>query len=1452
MRQRATTDRQPLTAPDLFVSYATEDEGWVEGFLLDALKRAGVRYRTERDFGPGRPKLLEMQQAIQSALRTVIVLSPSYFSKGMHEFTNVLAQSLGAESGTWPVIPILRSRVELPHRFQQLVILDATREESWPAVVNSLCQEIHHRPRPDTAKPPGCPYPGMKPFTGEQHHMFFGRDAEIQHAIRRLRKHPFLCVIGPSGTGKSSLVLAGIVPALRQTGLFGPGGWATRVMRPGGNPLSKLAATFGGSLASPAEAIGNAIADSEGATRLLLVIDQFEELFALAPDHAEPFTMELRRLMQVPSCHVILTVRADYYEELMRPPYWGMVEPHRLEVATLDPARLRDAIVNPARTVDVHIDSLLVERLLSHAAAEPGALPLVQEAMVLLWEHLQGRYLSLTSYETLGEGSQNGLQVALARHADATYADLTLRQQQIAARVFLRLIHPGQGRPDTRCQQSMAQLRVSGEGEDLLASTLNRLVEARLLTVASSPAADSGALEEHYDLCHEALIIGWPALNQWVTERRTAEQVRRRLEDKAEEWVRLGGGEVALLDQVELLEAERWVSEHPDNVHRNLHRLIEASRGAVAAARSALEKAQNVELRHAEALAEEQHRARLQAISHRLAAEAFRQHEQHHEDELALLLAAQAYRFHQRVPSGGLQEIDETLRLLLAARHFSATFRAPRRPVSAVCSPNVPLVVISCPDRIFAWDFRESHSAPFVLGGSMGLAPSGVNGTAGHRRTGAFTAGIAFTPDGRFFVAGGDVGLHVWRTEDLRAPPCHSDEGRALSTIAISGGLRAIAAATLRTILIWTLPPSGLPREPAPPGKLRVGRSLKHLLFSPNDQGLAGAGDRFLLWWNPSDPARQVRTHDVDDTLVRLGFSPDSTFLLAMGRRSVRLYNVASLGEGQLEPTQFLADGPFRRSFAFSPDGRQLAVSVEDELYVFDLPELGESVKLPSTSGRSLTRLRFSPDSRLLAAGASDGTTYVWDLRAIGTRGLHLDQDMFTLRGHRGAIRGVEFTHDGTALVTYDDGDCVKLWDLHADKLDPRLLSDDASGAIASNGHNSLAVILRHRSGSPKTSPREGTALPGGRPRRTEGGTVAIWSLSSPQAEPRELRPKVVPQVIPHLRWLAISRDAQLAAAASPGWVFLWDVRENRKGKRVRAIDQTHFRKVLQELQKHFWDAEANQLPLSPHDLAEYDRIAATHSGPLAFTPDCSTLASASAERLFLYRLSSRVYDLSFPLSTFRELDTGACIRDVCYSGTGQHMAILTTEGNARLYKIGGEDHYECLSQLDRPCVALALSETGHRLGVATADSVTAYEITSTGLTHPPAFTRLASYTQGITLSPDGQTLASWAGRKVLLWNLQSAQGPPLVLRHEAEVRGAAFCRGGQLLGTTSVDGKVLLWRTSTSALLDVAFQRVRRNLTPEEWSAFVGPDMSYERTYADLPEGEALRHRLSGEFAAM
>jgi tetratricopeptide (TPR) repeat protein len=564
---------------DLFVVHAEADRAWVDGYLKPMLGLEPARVFTPRDFGLGAVVAAEFERGVTSSRYTLLVLSPAFLADRWTEFGEGLVAFSSVDEGRNRLLALTLHPCQAPLRLRFRESLDYTDWTRWD---DESARLRHHLDAPEpTVEVVACPYPGMVPFRKEDARFFHGRDLEIQNLLTLVRQHHFLAVIGSSGSGKSSLIAAGLLPRLDDLRNFPRGTWRVLSLRPGATPMEELGRVLDGVALNPAEAISRSLAVDPPAQRLLLIVDQFEELFSQvkAATTRDAFIIHLKALRADPRCVVLLTMRADFYGDLMNSALWPIDKSQIVPVAALRGDVLRQAIVKPAEAVGIYLEERLLDRLVADAANEPGALPMLQEALVLLWGTMSGRLITRTSYERLGHDGRSGLAVAMATKADATLAGLPQDEQKIARRVFLRLVQFGEGRPDTRRRLAEADLRAAGDDPAVFRHVMATLVDNRLLT--PSPEDARG---RRYDIAHEMLIVGWPASAEWVQARREAEKTRRRLVAKAEEWARLGRGAGGLLDTAELFEADHWLSA-PDaaelGVDAGVRDLAAASRAAL-------------------------------------------------------------------------------------------------------------------------------------------------------------------------------------------------------------------------------------------------------------------------------------------------------------------------------------------------------------------------------------------------------------------------------------------------------------------------------------------------------------------------------------------------------------------------------------------------------------------------------------------------------------------------------------------------------------------------------------------------------------------------------------------------------------------------------------------------------------------------------------------------------
>jgi basic membrane lipoprotein Med (substrate-binding protein (PBP1-ABC) superfamily)/DNA-binding SARP family transcriptional activator len=402
-----------------------------------------------------------------------------------------------------------------------------------------LLQDATLLPHPAAANgqgPARNPFKGLRAFTEADATDFFGRRELVRELCAVLAGGARLVVlVGPSGSGKSSLAAAGLLPALRAGAVAGSDRWRISAMVPGADPTREwqvaLASASRRSSLPGSEDVSAPAGDAPSAETALVLIDQFEELFTLADeDEAARFLAVLTDTLREGDgrVRVLATLRGDFYDRpLLHPAFAALFTTNVVNVLPLDVAALEEAVTEPARQVGVEVEAALLAELLTDAAGQPGALPLFQYVLTELFEHRDGGAITLRRYHELG-----GLHGALSRRAEHTYADLGPREQDLAEQVFLRLVSPGAGTADVRRRATAAELR----GLDLdpveLADVLERFGRRRLLTFDRDPTTGDATVE----VAHEALLDAWARLRGWIEEHRADLHRRERLATAVTEW----------------------------------------------------------------------------------------------------------------------------------------------------------------------------------------------------------------------------------------------------------------------------------------------------------------------------------------------------------------------------------------------------------------------------------------------------------------------------------------------------------------------------------------------------------------------------------------------------------------------------------------------------------------------------------------------------------------------------------------------------------------------------------------------------------------------------------------------------------------------------------------------------------------------------------------------------
>ncbi|NGY63785.1 hypothetical protein G7043_33190 [Lentzea sp. NEAU-D13] len=774
-----------------------------------------------------------------------------------------------------------------------------------------------------------APYVGLQAFQKEDADRFFGREKLTAKLVELTNARPFVGVFGASGSGKSSLLRAGLLPHLDRALIFTPGvqpldECAVRIAQVTGDSAVVLSSE----LTDPA-ALGLLARQHD----LVLVVDQFEEIFTLCgPEQRDWF---VQALVGVP--RVVIGVRADFYGHIGRhPELVEALEGAQLLVGPMTTDELRRAIVEPAQRVGATVETALVTRLVADVAGQAAVLPLVQHALVETWRRRRGMTLTLVGYEEAG-----GVEHAIARTAEAVYSELTDEQQRTARRIFLRLIALGEGTEDTKRRATRV---------DLDAEVLERLANARLVTLT----------EQHAELTHEALIRSWPRLRDWIAEDRDALRVHHQLTEAATEW---DGDRDLLYKGARLAQASEL---SPDSLTEPERIFLTASQAdgrrrarrtkIVVSVLSVLVLLLAGTVVFAMDKAGEVSRQRDLAVAGVAAAEARRLALLSHESGQAIRLALAAYRVApDDLTRDHLLSVDASARRDKFLRGIS---------LSAVKKTSGGRFFMDSDRTVFAtnlWDLRARKVVPSVrlLGRVMAVSDDDLRL-------------VALTEEGVVLMDITDPA----RPRKLALISAIPTDITADSTLTRFAGVVSSRPGVPK---VWTYDGSGGLRETVVPGAEEV----MSMRLSPDGKTLA------VLRFGPGT-AEFWRLEG--ETLVRAGaisergdyayFSPDNRLFLLINTTLgvARVGDVSDLAR-PVDWAQFPVPPDTGLSVVFAADSSQVLIGTERSAHVWSLENRREPVSLASFENfpQDVTAFDYWPGRKEFIAVTEDA---VWPLRA--------------------------------------------------------------------------------------------------------------------------------------------------------------------------------------------------------------------------------------------------------------------------------------------------------------------------------------------------------------------------------------------------------------------------------------------------------------------------------------
>lgn len=840
------------------------------------------------------------------------------------------------------------------------------------------------------------PYKGLRAFEEADAANYFGREELIEQLVKRLGGTRFLAVVGPSGSGKSSVVRAGLLPAIRRGAIPESEGWWITDMFPGARPLDGLEAALLRAVPDPPTSLMDQLERDEhglhrailrllpsDATELVLVIDQFEEVFTLVDEEAVRvhFLGSLESAVRDPRSRlrVVTTLRADFYDRPLL--YRGFAELFKSRVEAVIPLsaeELERAISGPAKRVDVSPEPGLVAAVLADVAEEPGALPLMQYALTELFERRDGRTLSVEAYRGIG-----GVSGALGRRAEELYAELDGGGQEAARQLFLRLVALGEGTEDTRRRVPRSEIGSLDVDQQAMTTVLDTFGASRQLSFDRDAKTGAPTIE----LAHEAMLTAWPRLNRWIDAAREELRIERRVAAAAREWVESDRDRSFLLGGLRLEQAEAWRSGSgialipEEGAYLDASRAERDRRQADEEARAAHERdLERRSVRRLRALVGVLAAAMVVAIAltifaTRESGRAAREERNASARELAaasvanldvdpersILLALEAVELTRSVDGTVLPEAEEALHRAVTASRI------------VLNEPDLGGALDWSPDGVFVTEGPENSGRIDIRDAATGAS---VRTWGSHNDVND----VQFSQDGSMLATSGDDGaLRVWDPGSGELIAAVQDVGGPVFGVSFDAGGSLVAASWLDgpMILIARSATGEVVRRIDPPGL-------------PIDTALSPDGEQIVIGSIFEDVARVYDVATGEEILVLPGH-----------RDSVN-------------------------AVSWSPDGRWIATASRDPFVRVWNAETGElEARLSGHTGEVIT-VDWGPDSRRLVSGGWDGSARVWEVDEVEGR------EVFTLAAQQTqAATLAAFSPDGEQVLTGDVGiGAVQIWDL--------------------------------------------------------------------------------------------------------------------------------------------------------------------------------------------------------------------------------------------------------------------------------------------------------------------------------------------------------------------------------------------------------------------------------------